>query len=365
MKLKRIFQYLGVILLIVLHANSVFAYSKTGHQIISQIAMQYLDPVVRENVIKYLNGTSIEESGIWMDEMRSNHEYDYMKPWHYINIERGDEYESGKTENIISELEKTIQELGDKQNLSNEQVKTDLLILFHLIGDLHQPLHVGYGADRGGNTLQVNFVGHNSNLHKVWDDEIIQNQNITLASCLQFGTTLSDSILSSIKQYNLINWMEESRAILKEVYNFEGHQIDETYAANMKPVIEKELVYAGIRLASILETYFNTSSFKLEPVLLKDTIEISPKDAIIHIGEIVKVCGLVYGGKAFAKITLINMGAAYPDSPFSIAIFDKNIFKYKPEEYLNEKTICVTGLLKLYNGKAEIVVSDERQIVLK
>ena len=54
----------------------------------------------------------------------------------------------------------------------------DLLELFHLIGDLHQPLHVGFGEDKGGNTFEVQFNDKGSNLHKVWDSEIIEYKNL-------------------------------------------------------------------------------------------------------------------------------------------------------------------------------------------
>ena len=366
--MKKISVGILVLYFIALNSTSSLAYSKTGHQIITEIAMQYLDPKVKDNVIKYLDGTSIQESGIWMDEMRSKHEYDYMKPWHYINIEKGEEYKESDGENIINELKKIISEFNIKETLSNEHVKFDLLILFHLVGDLHQPLHVGYGDDRGGNNTQVNFIGNNTNLHKVWDDEIIQNQNINLTACLQFGGSFSKTEMDAIRNFDLINWMEESRAVLNKVYDFKGHRIDEPYAVKMKTIIEKELFYAGIRLASILERYFQTSSFKINSkieVPVRDTIEISPKEAINHIGELVKVCGFVFGGKAFNKITLINMGAAYPDSPFTIAIFDTKNFRYKPEEYLNRKSICVIGVIKLYKEKAEIIASDESQIIVK
>lgn len=368
MEMKKISKGILMLYFLAIIPNSSFAYSKTGHQIITEIAMQYLDSNVKDNVIKYLNGTSIQESGIWMDEMRSSHEYDYMKPWHYINIEKDEMYAESEGENIINEIKKLVLEFNKKETLSNDQVKTDLLILFHLIGDLHQPLHVGYGDDKGGNKTQVNFIGNNTNLHKVWDDEIIQDQNITLSSCLQYGAIIPKIEMEEIRKFNLIKWLMESRSVLNEVYDFKDHKIDESYAVKMKPIIEKELFFAGIRLASILESYFQTASIAIEnnsKVFTKDTIEISPKEAINHVGELVKVCGFVYGGKAFNKITLINMGAAYPDSPFTIAIFDTKSFKYKPEEYLNGKAICVIGVVKLYKDKAEIVASNESQIIIK
>lgn len=56
--------------------------------------------------------------------------------------------------------------------------------------------------------------------------------------------------------------------------------------------------------------------------------KITPEDAAKHIGETVTVCGKIYGGKYFdrseKKITLLNMGAAYPKSPLTIVIDEEN-----------------------------------------
>ena len=57
--------------------------------------------------------------------------------------------------------------------LYDDQIKTDLFYLFHLVGDLHQPLHTGYPDDKGGNLIDVSYLykSYHTNLHTVWDDE--------------------------------------------------------------------------------------------------------------------------------------------------------------------------------------------------
>ena len=58
-----------------------------------------------------------------------------------------------------------------------------------------------------------------------------------------------------------------------------------------------------------------------------------------------------FGGKYLKNAnggspTLINMGADYPDNPFTLVIYgsDRGSFSYRPEEWFPEKNICVTGL---------------------
>jgi hypothetical protein len=95
---------------------------------------------------------------------------------------------------------------------------------------------------------------------------------------------------------------------------------------------------------------------------------LTPDEAAKHVGETVKVCGKIYGGRFFETSnncpTLLNMGAAYPASPITIMItLDvRNKLGYVPEQQLKEKNICVSGKVELFKGKPEIIVTDASQI---
>jgi hypothetical protein len=52
-----------------------------------------------------------------------------------------------------------------------------LKFLIHFIADLHQPLHVGETGSRGGNLIQVRFYNRGSNLHRVWDVQIMERHS--------------------------------------------------------------------------------------------------------------------------------------------------------------------------------------------
>ena len=67
-----------------------------------------------------------------------------------MNFKKGEIIKDDKSgKNIISVLNKTIKELQNYKSYSKEEVKIKLCFLFYLIGDLHQPLHVGNGSDKG------------------------------------------------------------------------------------------------------------------------------------------------------------------------------------------------------------------------
>lgn len=99
---------------------------------------------------------------------------------------------------------------------------------------------------------------------------------------------------------------------------------------------------------------------------------ITPDEATKHIGDTVTVCGKIFGGKYFDnspknKITLLNMGAAFPKSPLTIVINGENRknFKQAPEEFYSNKEVCIKGVVVEFKGKPQIVIATEEDIVIK
>jgi S1/P1 Nuclease len=209
-----------------------------GDLILCLRARSIMNASAKENVQKYLGNISFEEASVWMDEMRSDPQYDYMKPWHYINIEKGGEYVPGNGDNIINRLNITYSELQNKQKLNKETITTDLLILFHLVGDLFQPLHVGYGSDRGGNTYQVSINGKGTNLHAVWDTNIIEDENISVDDCMALYKRLSPAEKAHIRNTDFVGWLSENRKLLNDIYPA-THKIDNDYLQKNKSVVER------------------------------------------------------------------------------------------------------------------------------
>jgi micrococcal nuclease len=103
--------------------------------------------------------------------------------------------------------------------------------------------------------------------------------------------------------------------------------------------------------------------------LFSQTIKAS--EAANHLNEKATVCDSVYGARwldgANGQPTLVNMGGVYPNNPFTFVIFGENRskFSYKPEEYLLNHSVCVTGQIVEFRGKPQIVVSDTTQISIK
>ncbi len=245
--------HLKIILVMVLFALPIksFSWGKKGHAIIAEIALTHLNETSKTILLKYLDGLPIEDASNWMDNMGNDHSYDFMEPYHYVYFDKGYKARYIDDDHIISILTKTIKELENHETYSKDKIKIKLCYLIHLLGDLHQPLCVGYGSDNGGNSFQVNFNGKETDLHSLIDNDIILYKNISLQDCLQSKTYDNIQLQKNIKK-DIVAWANQSRTYLDEIYNINGGEIDNDYVEKKSHIIKNQLEIAGIRLAKVL-----------------------------------------------------------------------------------------------------------------
>ena len=79
-----------LITILTLSTSNVFAWGHVGHSLVAEVAFNSMDAKTKQTVLKYLNGMSIEEASNWMDAMRSNKSLDFMKPYHYVDYDKGE-----------------------------------------------------------------------------------------------------------------------------------------------------------------------------------------------------------------------------------------------------------------------------------
>lgn len=363
-----------IAILLTLKSFASFGWGAFGHRLVGEIAKVYVNKSALDSVQKFLGETTWADASVWMDEIRSNRFYDYLKPMHYINVEEGKSYVKLNDDNIINELEKVIKELKNKDKLSKDEINQDLKILFHLIGDLHQPLHVGYGIDKGGNTIDVDFLGESTNLHRVWDTQIIEHQKSFKAELIEMSKHLTNEEIKKQKIVDVIGWMNDSRSYLPQVYAFKKGMIDEQYISSVTPIMEKQILYAGIRLAGVLNYIFPPTTNDMAPIPEQPELKIkeedkvskiicSPDSAKYHVGSIVTVCGKVSGVHLNKEgMLFLNFGNPFPDNSFSAIAFKDIAPKFKAAEHYNGKHLCITGPIKMYKGKPEIVLMELNQV---
>jgi len=233
-----------------------WAWGARGHGLVAEVAFSLLDSATKERVHKYFSDMTIEQAANWMDNIRSDHKYDYMKTWHYADAEKGEPYTPAKDGDAVAEIKVCLEALKNKDKMSDENIRKNILILMHLVGDLHQPLHVGYGSDKGGNSVQVMYNDRGGNLHHMWDTEIIETEHISLNDCMKRLKNFDKEELDMLSVINIDNWMKQPRSQLNNVYSFKDGTLDEAYVKKNKVIIEDEIAIAGLRLAAILKSTF-------------------------------------------------------------------------------------------------------------
>jgi len=257
--MKKTFSYLAFVILLLSTSQKSFAWGRTGHELVAEVAFSILDEGTQKIVKQYLGNMTIEEAANWMDNERSNSYYNFMRKWHYMDIDKGEKYVPTNERNILSVLHSAIVELREREKtgMTKKEIKNRLLLIFHLVGDLHQPLHTGYAIDKGGNTIQVNSPYVSGNLHSVWDTQILEFKQIKLDTCMNFYNKMPKDEIAELRKINELKWVYQSRSYLDRVYNFENNYLDKNYIDSNIEVIKHQLVVGGIRLASILDELFN------------------------------------------------------------------------------------------------------------
>src|SRR6187402_889784 len=122
-----------------------FGWGLTGHRAVGLVAEQHLSSKAKKKLNVLLGQQSLAMVSNWMDDIKSDKAYDYMEDWHWVTVETGQTYDQSKKNpngDIIMTLESIIAELKSHK-LSKEKEIEAIKILTHLIGDIHQPLHVG------------------------------------------------------------------------------------------------------------------------------------------------------------------------------------------------------------------------------
>ena len=234
-------------------------WGQTGHRVVGYIAQKHLTKKALKNLRMVMGNETIAMASNWMDNIKSDRTYDHMGPWHYCTIPDGMTYAEAGTPDegdIIKTIERLIHELETKQ-FTDEDELFALKCLIHLIGDIHQPLHVGNGNDRGGNDVKLKWFGRNSNLHRVWDSEMIDGKQLSFT---ELGQSLDFATKNQISQWQndpILTWAAESMSYRDQMYDLpENMSIGFQYSYHNWSTVEYRLLQAGIRLAGILNQIY-------------------------------------------------------------------------------------------------------------
>ncbi|GAA4319151.1 S1/P1 nuclease [Christiangramia aestuarii] len=251
---------------------SVFSFAsegdwgKTGHRATAEIAEKHLTENAKEAIDELLGGYGLAFVANYADDIKSDPEYRKYGPWHYVNISpEADKYkieEASKKGDLVQAIRKCVAALKDKET-SKEQKEFYLKMLVHFVGDLHQPFHTGHAEDKGGNDIQVRWFNDGSNIHRVWDSEMINFYQMSYTELAINTKDLSKKEIKEIKKGKLLDWVYESREMAEDLYAGvqNGEKLGYSYMYEHMPTVLNQLQKGGIRLAKILnEIYAEESS---------------------------------------------------------------------------------------------------------
>lgn len=245
-----------VCFLLVVTSTNAYDWGKKGHRVTGAIAEKYLTQKTKNAIADLLDGQSLAFVSTYGDEIKSDRAYREFGPWHYVNVPFDSTYEEHPKSDrgdIIVGIEKCVSVLEDK-NATKENKAFYLRLLVHFIGDLHQPLHVGIGKDKGGNDFQVRWFDEGTNLHSVWDTKMIESYGMSYTELADNAEELSKRQLEALQSGSVLDWMEDSRNLVKDIYaNTEnGEKLGYRYMYDYFTILRGQLQKGGVRLAQLL-----------------------------------------------------------------------------------------------------------------
>jgi hypothetical protein len=261
---RRIFSRLRapLVALVLVHvgAQGALAWGPTGHRAVGRIAQRHLTPQAAKAVAELLAPEQLAYVATWADDIRSEAEWTKADSWHWVTVPDGQTYESstknagGDVLEAIARFEKT---LADRTAPKLERTRA-LKWLTHLIGDLHQPLHVGRGDDHGGNDVVVLWFNEPTNLHSVWDSKFIDESRLSFSELADLVDTSTPEQVRDWQAGKPIDWALESQQLRAACYEFGDRKLGYRYIHDQWPTVQRRLAQAGVRLAGELNRLLGT-----------------------------------------------------------------------------------------------------------
>jgi hypothetical protein len=259
--------------------DQALAWGQEGHSIVAEIAQRRLSKAALREVdtllgseLPGLQGAQFALASIasWPDDYRADH-HDETRGWHFVDIHYDrDRYDAARDcmtdekygDCIVNELARARAMLSDCAKSDADRAMA-LKFVVHFIGDLHQPLHATTRKnpdtgedDRGGNDIEVTFLGEKSNLHKVWDTGLIMHKVYDWGEYVRQLETkwLPGKDVAALQAGEPVQWAEDAhKAGQLVIYNFRPDRVlDEEYFRDSIAVVDRQLGLAGVRLARVL-----------------------------------------------------------------------------------------------------------------
>ncbi|MEX0315246.1 MAG: S1/P1 nuclease [Allomuricauda sp.] len=236
-------------------------WGNTGHRVTGHIAENHLTGKAKRALKDLLDGHSLAFVSTFADEIKADRSFSKFSAWHYVNYPMGMRYEDSKKSkwgDLMVGIEECLRIVKNKNSSRADRVFY-LKILVHLIGDLHQPMHVSRAEDKGGNAIQLQWFGQGTNLHRVWDTNLIESYGMTYTELGDELNQVSRKERKKIQEGTIYDWAQESHEICADIYESAqvGEKLGYQYSYKYNKVLFSQLQKGGLRLAKVLNDLFD------------------------------------------------------------------------------------------------------------
>ncbi|KAL9243579.1 hypothetical protein vseg_017450 [Gypsophila vaccaria] len=289
----------GVLILIQL-IPTILCWGDAGHYATCKIAEKYVTEATRNAVKELLPVSANGELAAvcsWPDLPEIRKGYPWSKELHFADTPdfictydyRRDCRNAANQENrcVVAAIYNYTLQLesgyGHYGPDSKYNLTEALMFVSHFMGDLHQPLHLGFLGDLGGNRVLVHWFNQTTNLHRVWDDAIIDKAleryyGSNLTEMIETITkNMTDDWLTGINASKACRYTHCTNQYAAESISLaceyayknatNGAQLTDDYFHSRLPIIEKRLAQGGMRLAKLLDQIFGAKAKMQEQVI--------------------------------------------------------------------------------------------------
>jgi hypothetical protein len=167
--------------------------------------------------------------------------------------------ENDTSANAYNKIVLLTKELKNK-NLQQTQKQMYLRLLIHLVGDVHQPFHVSATGDRGGNDIKVTWFSEPSNIHRVWDEQLIDYQKLSYTEYTKAINFTTKNERTEWQQQPLTDWFFQSYTLSEKLHDElkkPDQKLGFLYNFNHIETLNQQLLKGGVRLAGLLNEIFD------------------------------------------------------------------------------------------------------------
>lgn len=257
-----------------------WGWSRKGHQLIAAIAAQHITPNTAHVVDALLQHQSMVDVSDWADRIRRSRRY---LTWHYATLSQPNAPLTNHEGQLYGAIYNCLHVLNPRAKHSDQERKTALKLLIHLVADAHQPLHVGNGQDKGGNLCRVRWFSRKKpvNFHKIWDDFLVKSLLVNTPYLVAESKHLPQQQITMWQSTPIAQWFVESRSLHARIYPHTSSpfcqrfpkklkpqtlpHLGKTYVTQMTPIVKKRLLQGGLRLAYLLNQTLDVDLYTRYP----------------------------------------------------------------------------------------------------